>query len=295
MQQELVKKLSLGTAQLGARYGVSNTQGKISPQEAERIFRFAEQVGITTLDTAIAYGESEEVLGRVNVAKWKVISKLPAAPLGSVDVINWGIDQIKNSLNRLRIPSLHGILLHHPVQLLDAGGEQIYRLLQLLKKEGLTQKIGISIYDAHHLEQLIENYEFDIIQLPINVLDNRLLKSGWLTQLANLGMELHARSVFLQGLLLMPPNSRPSKFLRWQDKWLIWDKWLKEKELSPLQACMGHVLSIKQIKNIIVGIESLEQLKEIIGSLDDIPPQLPEELDLNDENLLNPSKWEHLC
>lgn len=295
MQKAAITKLSIGTAQLGSRYGISNIQGKTSDKEAGRILRFAEQVGIETLDTAVAYGESEDVLGRLSVEKWNVISKLPVVPFDCVDVKNWGINQVSNSLSRLRVSSLYGLLLHRPSQLLDTNGDKIYQLLQVLKKDGFVKKIGISIYNTSELDVLVKNYEFDIIQAPFNVFDNRLLKSGWLAKLASLNVELHARSIFLQGLLLMPLNNRPARFLRWQDRWLMWDEWLRENNLSPLQACINHVLSIKEIKNIVVGIENLNQLKEVVNSLNDKAPEIPQELYVNDDDLLNPSKWDLLC
>ena len=132
------------------------------------------------------------------------------------------------------------------------------------------------------------------MQAPFNVLDQRLEKSGWLTRLHNSGIEVHTRSAFLQGLLLMDINKRPVKFNRWQSHWQVWHQWLDIQKLSPLQACLGFVLSHSEINRIVVGVDSLKHLNEIIDSVVEPSIELPEKFISDDLDLINPSRWSYL-
>jgi aryl-alcohol dehydrogenase-like predicted oxidoreductase len=107
-------------------------------------------------------------------------------------------------------------------------------------------------------------------------------------------VEIHARSVFLQGLLLLNFDNRPDKFNSWDDLWKNWHGWLKKEKLSPLQTALGFVLSNKTIHRVIVGVDSIKQLKEILSAAKKIPARFPENLAITDENLLNPSLWGRL-
>ena len=183
------------------------------------------------------------------------------------------------------------MLLHKPKQLLDADGGQICAGLQQLKESGLVQKIGVSIYDPAELDDLYRRYEFDVVQAPFNLLDRRLIDSGWMSRLAARGTELHVRSIFLQGLLLMPPGDRPAKFNRWQVHWSAYDEWLRLCELTPLQACVGYSLSFPEVARVIVGVETSDQLQAIVEAASGLLPAPPSALQAHDCDLLNPSVW----
>jgi len=284
-------KLALGTVQFGLDYGVANARGQISQDGAKAILHHAKAHGIGTLDTAINYGNSEQRLGEIGVTGWQVISKLPAIPNQCPDVEAWVRDQVQASLDRLRITSLRGLLLHRPEQLLGKYGEKIYQALLALKRQGLVEKIGISIYNPAELDALAQCFQLDIVQAPFNILDRRLITSGWLDRLARMNIELHARSVFLQGLLLMPNAKRPDEFNRWQRIWQIWEQWLAETGLTPLQACLRHALAQTGIARVIVGVDSLVQLQEILLAAEGPTTELPEALQSNDIDLINPARW----
>lgn len=148
-------KLALGTAQLGLNYGIANRQGQVSVDEAEEaILRHAQSSGMDTLDTAMAYGDSEQRLGVIGVAGWHVVSKLPAIPDACPDVFRWVATSVQESLQRLQVTSLYGLLLHRPEQLLARDGERLYLALQQLKDDGVVGKIGVSIYDPSELDAL---------------------------------------------------------------------------------------------------------------------------------------------
>lgn len=286
-----MSRLALGTAQFGLSYGVANQVGQVHLRDATTILASAELAGIDTLDTAIAYGDSEARLGQLGVARWQIVSKLPRLPDPTYDVVGWVRASVKDSLERLKVPYLGGLLLHHPSDLLGAQGDALYAVLLELKSLGLVKKIGISIYGPDELDVVFDHLTFDIVQVPFNVLDRRLIDSGWLDRLYKLGVEIHVRSVFMQGLLLMPPARRPDRFRLWQPLWNEWDDWLRAEQLTPLQACLRYVLAFHEIRKVIVGIDSPEQLHEVLAASSGVCPPLPAGLQSRDIALLNPSNW----
>ncbi|HCC54605.1 MAG TPA: aldo/keto reductase [Desulfobulbaceae bacterium] len=287
-------KLALGTVQFGLPYGIANQSGQVSLAEAREILKVAGASGMTMLDTAVVYGESEQRLGEIGVQGWQIVSKLPSIPEGCIDYSRWIAEAVDGSLQRLKVKSLYGLLLHRPQQLLERCGDQLYRVLQQLKQDGLVQKVGISIYDPSELDTLCGRFQFDLVQAPFNVLDRRLIETGWLTRLAEHGTELHVRSIFLQGLLLMHPTGRDKRFACWGDLWSDWDNWLSNNRLTPLQACLRYVLSFPQISKVVVGVDSMSQLQEILAAAAGVMPKIPEELSSGDINLVNPANWSAL-
>jgi len=287
-------KLALGTVQFGLNYGVANTSGQVSSEVAEAILQHAQQTGIDTLDTAIAYGESESVLGHIGVKAWKVVTKLPAVPEGCADVSQWVKAQAQGSLKRLGFNSLHGLLLHRPSQLLEGIGVELYAALQSLKAQGLVGKVGVSVYGPAELDALCGQYTFDLVQAPLNILDRSLVNSGWAQRLKDDDVEVHTRSAFLQGLLLMPKEKRQAKFGRWKDIWSVWDQWLAETGLSPLQACLRFANALDCIDRVVIGVDNVTQLEEIIGAAVGVLPSLPQFKTLQDNRLVNPATWNQL-
>jgi aryl-alcohol dehydrogenase-like predicted oxidoreductase len=283
--------LVLGTAQFGYAYGIANQSGQVSRDEAAAILDHAWKMGVHTLDTAIAYGESEQRLGEIGIARWRVISKLPAIPDSCADVAGSVQEWVMGSLKRLRIPKLWGLLLHQPHQLLGPQGDALFEALLAIKDQGIVEKIGVSIYDPGELDALCSRYRLDLVQAPFNVLDRRLATSGWLHRLRQAGIEVHTRSTFLQGLLLMEASKRPTRFDRWHSLWVEWDRWLEGQALTPLQACMGFVLSHPEIDCVVVGVDSLRHLQEILRAANTKDVSVPLSLATDDLQLVNPSNW----
>ncbi len=287
-------RLALGTVQFGLSYGVANRTGQVNLNTASEILAHAAGAGIDTLDTAIAYGQSEERLGEIGVNRWRIISKLPMVPKKCNDVSKWVQASIGDSLSRLKVDRLRGVLLHQPNQLLDCQGDAIFSALQDLKRSGITEKIGISIYDPQELDLIIPRYQFDIVQAPFNVLDQRLVTSGWLPRLKRMGAEVHVRSAFLQGLLLMEKSERPHRFSKWNSIWGNWHRWLADKQLSPLQACLRVALAPREIDRVVIGVDTLHHLLEILAAADGSAEIPPMELRCEDSDLLNPSHWNEI-
>ncbi len=285
---------ALGTAQFGQNYGVANTIGYIDEKKAASIVRRSQEMGFDTLDTAIAYGESESILGSIGVDQWKIITKLPAIPKSCQDINKWLLKLTLESLSRLKIKKLYGLILHRPSQLKESIGSDLYGALLNLKHKGLVEKIGVSIYSPVDLEAIWEKYRFDLVQAPLNILDRRLVGSGWAERIKRSGCELHVRSVFLQGLLLIPSCRRPLQFARWSDIWDEWDRWLIKTGLTPIEASLRYVNSITTVDRLVVGVDSVGQLEEIVGSADGKLCNLPRFNSLRDERLINPSSWNEL-
>jgi len=287
----MMARLALGTVQFGLRYGVANQSGQVDADEAGAILSSARAGGVDMLDTAIAYGESEAVLGAAGVRGWQVVTKLPACPEDCTDVAAWVCAEIEASRRRLGVTSFYGVLLHRPAQLLEAMGPALYRALQRLKEEGIAERTGVSIYAPDELEVLVPRFALDLVQLPLNILDGRWAANGWLARLNGQGTEIHARSAFLQGLLLMPAQRRPPFFAHWRSLWQAWDGWLASTGLTPLQASLRHALAVPEIARVVVGADSLAQWRDILAAAQGPAPSVPAGLATQDATLLNPACW----
>jgi aryl-alcohol dehydrogenase-like predicted oxidoreductase len=287
-------RLALGTAQFGQSYGIANLEGKVTRPAVKVMLELAANNGIDTLDTAIAYGDSEASLGEAGVRNFKLVTKLPAVPDTCSDVAGWVHEQVAASLARVGTDTLYGLLLHCPHQLLEVHGKVLYQALQKLKETGQVEKIGLSIYSPNELILITQQYPIDLVQAPFNLIDRRLHSSGWLQKLKDNGVEVHTRSAFLQGLLLMPQAAIPVKFSPWADLWSKWHYWLAKNQISALQACINFPFSIPEIDRVVVGAESVNQLQQIINvAASGVAVDLPD-LCCEDENLINPARWSHL-
>jgi aryl-alcohol dehydrogenase-like predicted oxidoreductase len=285
-------KWALGTAQFGMDYGITNKSGKTKKKDVRIILEKARNAEVDMLDTAITYGESEKCLGQIGVDNFKVITKLSAVPENIINVENWIEDQFNGSLTRLGFKSLHGLRLHRPEHLKFSVGKKIINTLKNLKRRGLVEKIGISIYGPNELETLIDNFSIDIVQIPINIFDRRIISTGWLSKLKKLGIEVHARSVFLQGLLLMNRLELPENFLSQKNLWIRWHQWLKEQnDIEPIKACLGFISSLKDVDRIIVGVNNVRQFEEVLKVINNPLDIDYPNFECQDEKLLNPSNW----
>ena len=285
------RRLALGTAQLGQHYGIANRSGPPSPDEARSILRCARVANIDTLDTAMMYGNSERILGSIGVRGLRIVTKLPPLGLQEPDVTAWVRRRISESLQRLGVESLHALLLHHPTDALGPDAGPLLGALRSLKQEGMVRKIGVSIYDPADLGELMQAMEIDLVQAPYNVLDRRLFRSGWLDRLHRDGVEVHARSAFLQGLLLMRESELPSRFAAWRPLLSMWEKWIREQGLTAVRASLGFVLRTAGIDRVIVGVETAAQLQEIVESARALETDVPSEFACDDVDLIDPSRW----
>ncbi|MDC0063081.1 aldo/keto reductase [Candidatus Puniceispirillum sp.] len=289
-----MKKIALGTVQFGLDYGVANEVGQVKSAEVQQILFEAKKNKIDMLDTAIAYGTSEVVLGGAGIDGFRVVTKLPALPTDQSDIGRWVRDHVNSSLKRLKQETLHALLLHRAQDLLGIGGAQLIQALRHLKSAGIVQKIGISIYDPEELNYIRNKIKIDIVQAPLSVIDRRMETGGSLDRLKDQGVEIHARSVFLQGLLLMERNKIPEQFLRWSSLWDLWHQKLRDSRVSPLEVCLAYPLALEQVDQVIVGVDSARQLQDILAATCAVDHTLDSSFMIStDANLINPSNWSH--
>lgn len=284
-------KLALGTVQFGVPYGINNSSGIPFDEEIKQIFSVARNAGVKVVDTAIAYGNAEEKIGRYSGEDFRVVTKLPE--FRENDEYSYKVlsETIAGCVARLCTSKLYGVLLHRPSQILEKNGGFLYKNLQQLKADGQVDKIGISIYEPSELDALGKLYDFDIVQAPLNIFDRRLIDTGWLSRLADNGTEIHVRSVFLQGLLLTSPSQRLSKFAPWAILLSRYDDWLKDTGLTALEACIRFPLSFPEISNVIIGVDNSKHLKEIIAAADGDITRVPADISSDDLKLINPLSW----
>lgn len=290
-------RLAIGSAQFGMDYGIGG-EGKVPFQEIGSILSYARQAGVDLIDTAPRYGDSETIIGQIREGYVfpRIVTKTPHFPGEWI-----GPEQIgeleatfRQSLRRLRRSPLYAVLVHLAGDLLKPGSERLYDRMQAWKSEGLVEKIGFSVYTGEELDRVLERYDFDIVQLPINILDQRLIASGHLVELRDAGIEIQARSIFLQGLLLMEPERLPERLARYRlplaDLRLRWER----LGLTPLAAAAGFIKSVPEIGDAIVGVHSLRQLQEVHRAFADPAADIDsyEDFSLNHEtDLIDPRKW----
>lgn len=290
-------KLGLGTVQFGLDYGISNPGGRVPVDQISQVLEAAGRAGVDLLDTAPRYGESERVLGRFlpQLAGMKIVTKTPqfnTARLSESDAERLEAS-LEESLASLRVPCVYGLLIHQAEDLLAEGGAALFDAMLRLKASQRVEKIGVSVYSGEQIERIGERFAVDLIQLPLNVLDQRLLAGGYLAALKAKGVEIHVRSVFLQGLLLMDPGRLPPWFDMLKPGLARYRTWLAAHRLSPVQGALAFLRRIGELDYAILGVTSASEMAELLSAWDCV---LPDDLDFSpfacaDEKLVNPALW----
>ena len=284
-----MNRLVLGGAQLGLPYGILNGGETLSREEVARILDTAAGNGIDAIDTAIAYGQSELVIGETAQNRFKIISKLPPIPSDVSNVSQWVRTQVDASLSRLKCSSLDALLLHRSQDLTDAHGAELYAAINSLKVEKIIQRFGVSIYAPDELTGIIGTFDIDVVQAPLNVFDRRIL--GVIDQLTALNIEVHVRSVFLQGVLIAKPENRPQRFQPWSEHFARFDEWVNASGMSAMACCLGFALQQSGVAKLVIGTTSPESLTEILTSIPSRKLEVPADLQSSSEQLIDPRVW----
>ena len=284
-----MNRIVLGGAQLGLPYGILNGGETLSREEVARILDTAVDHGIDAIDTAIAYGQSESIIGETAQNRFKIISKLPPIPSDVSNVSQWVRTQVDASLSRLKCKSLDALLLHRPQDLTDAHGTELYAAINSLKVEKIIQRFGVSIYAPDELNGIIGTFDIDVVQAPLNVFDRRIL--GVIDQLSALDIEVHVRSVFLQGVLVAKPEDRPQRFHQWSEHFTRFDEWVNESGMSAMACCLGFALQQAGIAKLVIGTTSATSLAEIMTSIPNTHLEVPPHLQSSIEQLIDPRSW----
>jgi aryl-alcohol dehydrogenase-like predicted oxidoreductase len=291
--------LILGTVQFGADYGVTNTSGQCSPEEMTAILDQAVELGVKLLDTAPEYGNAESLLGQYLPSRptLDVITKVgrldPSLSLDTALIRKFVRTGFGRSLEHLKRTSVYGLLVHHVDDFLGESGAHIYAELEQLKKDGRIRKIGASVYDGEQIDRLLERYSIDLVQLPLNVFDQRLVRSGHLEKLKVAGVEVHARSVFLQGILAETGDHVPELLLRHKSGILDYRRAIAKRGMMPVPAALGFVGSISQIDSPVVGVTSSAELVEVFNALNN--PEANDfaysHFEAQNIELIDPRRW----
>jgi aryl-alcohol dehydrogenase-like predicted oxidoreductase len=288
-------KVSIGTVQFGSAYGVSNIIGKTQPYEVRNILDLSYKNGISMLDTAPLYGDSETVLGNVLTGiNWKIITKTPQ--FTDIRITNKHTKILKKSfmrsLSKLNSDSVYGLMVHNGDDLLKSGGDLLFKEMCCLRSEKLVKKIGVSVYNPEQARNLIERFDIDLIQLPINLFDQSFIKTDLLQFIKSRRIEIHARSVFLQGLLLMDIKSIPAYFSPLISKFKELDILLESNSITRFDAALAFVFGLNEVDNIVIGLNTIDQLRRLLTFLEKPVTSLDfSKFSIDDEKYINPSMW----
>lgn len=277
------KRLVIGSANFSQKYGTYPIQ--VKRDEIEKIFNLSIKNNIDTIDTAEVYLKTNKIFK--NNKKFKFLTKItPNQKWTSLEFCQKKIDNHLKNLNRNKVDT---IFFHDIKTLFTKNGIKIFENLDLLKKKKYFDKIGLSIYDTNSLDYLSVNYNFDVLQCPYNILDKRIITSGWFDRLKNQGKEVYIRSIFLQGLLVNKLIYKKKYFKKWQNLFLNWFEYLEKNNISPIDYCFSDLLYY-DFDKIIVGINSLENLREILN-FKRIKENKIKNFEIRDLKLIDPRKW----
>ena len=290
-----MSKLGLGTVQWGMDYGVSNQGGRTPVETVSAILSEARDRGVDVIDTAALYGDAESVLGRNALTSFRVITKTPRFASSMIGEEHAGeLNEVfHRSLRRLSCTMVYGLLAHHADDLLVPGGEKLWTAMMRLKEQGLVEKIGASMYDGEKVDALLERFRPDILQVPLSVLDQRMLLNGQLERLKSRGVEIHTRSAFLQGLLLLPPERIPFYFDPIAPLLKRWHAAVEEQGLTAIQAALTFVRNVPYVDTVLIGVENVEQFRTCLAQFETAARFDASGLACADPMFVNPVNWKH--
>ena len=272
-------RLILGTAQIGLNYGIANSTGRPNFQEIDKIFKLCKLSGINYCDTAYAYGNSQEI---VKSKGFRVITKL--------NVSKNFISNLENIINEFDSTELDTILVHNPDKLIEKP-HYWEKFKDYVNPKKI--KIGVSIYTVRQLQSLLSKRIIpDVIQIPYNIFDRQF--ESFLPQLKNLGIEVHARSIFLQGLFFLKTNQIPKKLKSLIPVLEEFDCICNHSITEKIKHALHFVLNNQYIDKIVVGVEKPKQLEKLIECYESFSGKIfPIEISLSDTQkaILNPTKW----
>ena len=280
-----MNKIVLGTAQFGLDYGINNHNGKIVDSQVESILNLALDNEILNLDTAAAYGSSESIIGSFR----KKNKAFKSFQITTKFKYKKGITirhHIKDSIEKLNIKKLHSVLFHSYQDYINFG---------LKSKPNNIKNIGVSLYTNDEIKEVINDPIIQSIQVPFNLLDNESLRGDLLRKAKNKGIEVQVRSVFLQGLFFMKPESLPLNLKKLNSELKQLQNLAFDNSISMSEIALGYVLSKSYIDKIVIGVDSVVQLKSNINaSKTQLDVSIIRKIDsiiTKDKNLLNPINW----
>ena len=278
-------KLGLGCAQLGLDQPSSAPRGRPPEREAVDSLQIAARAGLTVLDAQVSFGRAETVIGNLmpRPNPFRVMIKCVRPDRGPDHVE----DEIRQALRRLRLDKADTIMVQSAGDLFSPHGPAMWDRLKKLRDEGLFQCVGVSVFASDDPVGLTRRFKPDVIQAPVSLLDQRLIVSGALAEIAGLGVEVHLRSIFLQGLLFLPPDRMPVALRGSAGPLSRVRRLIAEGRSDPLQAALWFALSRPEARHVIVGVASAAELQAVIAAAASAPPDLDwDEMALEDPSAL---------
>ncbi|MBF0296212.1 MAG: aldo/keto reductase [Magnetococcales bacterium] len=290
-------KLGLGTVQFGMAYGITNREGQPGLETVRAILAEAALCKVQVLDTACQYGASEAVLGEVLERNhpFRIVTKTPSFSAERITDREAGLLQktFLESLQKLRTDSVYGLLIHSARDLLKPGGELLFTAMQRLQEAGKVARIGVSVYGPAELLPIVQRFPVELAQTPVNILDQRWLEGDNLARLRASGVEIHARSVFLQGVLLSDPAALPPFFSGVRPHLVALGEAIRARGLTPLEAALGFVRDLDWVDVLLGGVVAVAQLREILHAMArPFDSTFLRPFAWRDETCINPSLWE---
>src|SRR4029078_1277539 len=262
-----LSRLGLGTVQFGLEYGVSNRSGRPSEREVAAILARAAGAGVGIIDTAPAYREAEVLVCRHLPPghALRIVTKTPAMSTDAIDARHGqlGLDTLAVSLDHLKVDAVHGLLVHQSGDLAKPGWQYLVDAMIEAKSRGWTSRIGASVYNDDQLTLVESRFRPEVVQLPLNFLDRRPIVSGTLVRLKSSGIEVHARSAFLQGVLLMEPDDLPAFFAPVRQRIAALRELWRKRGVNALDGCLAFVLQRLEVDAVIVGVNCLKEFEQI--------------------------------
>ncbi|MCI8611958.1 MAG: aldo/keto reductase [Clostridiales bacterium] len=272
-----VSGMSLGTVQLGMDYGIANAGGKPDLSQSFSMIAAALDGGVTSLDTARAYGDAEEVLGaffkEYTGEKPFLTTKIPRFELESdAQIEKYIIDSVETSLEKLGVSKVNCVMLHHPANLYKHGDVTAKHMESLVRRR-YTDLIGASVYTAEEVEQMLRYPVYTATQVPMSVFDQRMIVSGTLAALEQRGIATFVRSVFLQGLFFLEPDSLTDPLLLKYAKPQIQQlrAFAEDESLSIAQLAIAFIRDVPGVTSLVLGVDTKEQVKANLAYFD-VPP-----------------------
>lgn len=265
------RRLALGTVQFGLPYGARRRSAAITESEAREILAAAWTAGVDMLDTAPVYGAAEQVIAacRPKTAEFQIITKTIALPkdMPRQEAVGRVLGRVRESARILAPLRLYAVLVHHEQDLLGEAGDTLFAELQALREQGAVGKIGVSVYAPESLEAIVRRHQIEIAQVPFNVFDQRFADAALVAKMADRKVELHARSIYLQGYLLRDPQTYPQHLAELRDPARRFEVAASDCGLSRAEACIAAALGIEAFSRLVIGSDCLADFAQTLAAV----------------------------
>ena len=282
-------KLILGVANSSSKYSLNQLK-KNSYKNFFKILDFAKKNNIKIIDTAPKYNKAENVLGHSNFNNFKIITKL--SNVNKKEIRNNLLNQILNSKKKLKVNKIYGLLIHDINFFKKKNSKIISKTLLEIKQKGLVSKIGFSVYDPDDIDFILKFIKPDIIQLPFSLFDKRFLLTNKIKKLNSLGVKVHVRSIFLRGLLFTNYDQIPKQLQIFIPALKKLNYWCEKNKITKLKSTINYIKNFKNIDAVVIGVDSVDQLREIIYAFNNSSKKFPKKIRFEIPNkYLDIRKW----